>query len=133
MTLERECKNPSHKSWEFWRLCVLTQSREFEVDLLKKDYLHAMKELTDMATVAADCIRHMGSDFWMELTHRVAENAIKSGVFDRDEAFYREKLLKEESTILGMGGKLSEHTLDELVDCSSVPKKCAAGCGLCGN
>ncbi len=105
-----------YANWEFWRVCLLTQMREFEVDLERGDIVHAYKELSDIVTVAIDAMRHTGGDPWVEIVKRVQENASKT-VKDRDLRFYEDKLAFEEKILAELRRK--RHL-------------CVPGCGLCG-
>jgi len=129
MSLAEKGQYPYLDDWQFWRVCIMTQVREFEIDLLKGDEEHAIKELIDIITVGIDALRLKGFDFWHALYARLTENAAKR-VETRGQTFYVEKLLKEERTLLELGGSLTSLSTQE-INSRISRKACAPDCGMC--
>lgn len=129
MSLAKKGEYPYLDDWEFWRICLMTQIREFEVDMLQGNEAHAIKEIIDIVTVGIDALRLKGYDFWRELYARLVENSAKY-VEKRGQTFYEEKLLVEERKILELGGRLTSLSTDE-VRSRMQRKACSPDCGLC--
>jgi hypothetical protein len=82
-----------YKDPEFWRICLLTQIREFEKDIRDGNLEHAAKEMVDVLSVALDALQlcFPEKSIYGHIQDRAAANKDKQ-IYARDRKFYEEKL-----------------------------------------